>query len=370
MMRVNAPYILVQINKEDQNERRSTFYASQKPHIGFLLTDQDNPAACIVMGTESGSPAEAAGFNKGDCILALENLPVSSTAEFINTFNQFKPGQEITIKYLSVFNPSEPFEKKVTVGVLNFKLSTNATQLDMRYNLQHGTIIDIGKMAKEEFPEMELGDLLLFHHTVEYRPRTEGDLFYNDWHLIETLPNGDEIRLVRVYTEVFGVVKPTADGYTIIPYKEWIFCHPRMHPAEFQIKNGIWQPLNWKMTMDEMTDKLADLAQHFQSVGESTVMKQKTTEENYRIKEDIQKRMEEINRERMALAKKVNESQLMESRAIFINPVTNKELQQQIEPGDHIVMDQYSLYPLDLGEISYVLAKVSQIFYVTKHLKK
>jgi hypothetical protein len=105
----------------------------------------------------------------------------------------------------------------------------------MKYNLQFGPIISISKGAAKAFPKAEVGDLAIFHHSVEAN--------YN--HFITLDQDGDELRAVRVYSEddpashdnqLYAIVKQ--DG-TLITHPDWNFLSPKMESINVKFDSGI-----------------------------------------------------------------------------------------------------------------------------------
>ncbi len=367
----NYQYFLVRIDKAEQLKKRATNYANQLPFLGLRLIDEPDAAVvgCLVVGTEVDSPASKAIFNNGDLVTALNGQPTPSTSEFHAALSKCKPGELVELTYISRFTgPDKSIAPRLTktleVGSKVFTIENNVHQIDYRYNLQYGHVVAIGNEAGEKFPEVNVGDILLLHHTVEHKPSPEGLIFDNDWRCLEIDPaTKDEYRLAREEHDVLGVLKKTDTGYYIIPHKDWVFCHPDIMPAQFQMVEGIWLPNKWRMDLEEMADKLTELKDYMESVASAAVLHEKTTELNYRQQEEIEKKIREINRERAELSNRMRMKHLIESSVVFINPATCEELQEEIEPGDKVVMDQYGLYPLELPGVSYALAKVSQIEY-------
>lgn len=280
---------------------------------------------------------------------------------------------------------------------------------DMAYNLQYGRVVEIGHSAHAKFPEVELNDILIFHHHVEYKPRTTGDHTYSDFHLIETLPNRNELRIVNTTHETFAVMK--GDG-TIIPFQDRIFCHADFKPASFQVADtGIYLPDAWRESEKAMEDKLEDLkAQHDnlqtmvqqdnRQVDASTVTKLESElnrvrrlvskealkkmqdkiddlkkyfeekESRYRLVEEVQKMMLQINKERELISKKLTEQTYSELTLLFINPSTCKDLQIDLTTGDTIFVNTFTLYPLDLDGVHFIIVQPKYVAgAITKSMK-
>lgn len=240
---------------------------------------------------------------------------------------------------------------------------------DMVYNLQYGEVLDIGDRAAKKFPEVEIGDILIFHHHVEYKPRTDGDATYSDHHLVEVLPNLDELRTVDIAHEVFGVLK--SDTQTIIPYSKLVFCHEEFQPASFQMNAaGIYIVEEWSTSVEGYTEQLDELQLQVQTLR-STAQFKINIEENYKEIEVVNKLISELNKERARISKKMNEEKYMELTLLYINKETSREWGIDMQPGDKIFAHSFALYPLDIDGVHFTLVNTDFIALIkNKDMKK
>lgn len=227
---------------------------------------------------------------------------------------------------------------------------------DMKYNLQIGKVIDIGKNAHKEFPEVEIGDFLIFDHKVEFKPRMTNEVDYNDYHLLDTLDNHNELRIVSAEKEAFGVVK---EDVGIIPHRNFIFCHENFEPASFQLsKSGLYLPQMWEESSERLTQRLEELKEYADSLQSSMPKLHRMNNDNYKKTEEIQKQIAALNTEREEISKKMNSESYLEVKAIYINPETNKILNANIEAGDKVFAHKFALYPLSIVGINYSLIRI------------
>lgn len=238
---------------------------------------------------------------------------------------------------------------------------------DMAYNLQYGTVVEIGPKAAKQFPEVCVGDILIFHHHVEYKPRTEGDHNYNDHHLIETLENNNELRIVNISREVFGVMK--LETQEIIPFKNMVFCHEHFKQADFQLTaGGIYISDAWEESMEAMNEKLEDLKQ--QAINLQSSSQFKDVANNKDAVNQLHNSIMAINKEREELSRKINQEKYMELTLLFINPETCKEWGYDMQPGDKIFAHSFALYPLDIDGVRFTLVVKDYIALIkTKDMK-
>lgn len=358
-MKINKDFFVIKISKQLQNSKRNKMTVSTMGYLGIQYSEEKSEKGFFVTSTQEGSPAFEAGFKFGDIITAINNKSITTHTELVDLVTQYKPGETITISFINSFSINDQVSnKKVQLGERPLVLDVPAGSQDMRFNLQFGEIIMIGENAAKIFPEAVLGHNLLIHHSVEYKERAEGDKNWNDWHLIESDQNF-EYRLVHAEKEVLGVwdMNESDISKSVIPFKDFIFCHSSYVKSEFQFINGVWQPMVWEKSFDELTEQLDELKAQIEELNTDSVMKQMDNEENYKQKGFIKKAIDSINKERADITRKMHQKRLVEVNVIFVNQLTNTEYSCLIEPGDKILVDYFTLYPLDIYGTHYVLVR-------------
>lgn len=368
-MQPNKQYFLVRIDKKAQAEKRDKLL-SQAAYLGMSVNEL-GPAIMFTKFTKRrgvrvenvapDSPAYQAGFKRGDIIFKFDYKELKTVHDAMDFLSICKPGDEIEIEYLSQITQKYA-KKKLILGRKTTTLFKSLVQ-EMENNLQYGQIVAIGENVHSELPEAQVGDTLIFHHNVEYKDRAPEDATFNDWHLQGIEENGDELRIVKD-TELFGVIKFGPDGLFIFPHRHWIFCHYHIQPASFQMKDGLWLPEQWEMSMKEMQDKAELLEMEAHEIGTSTMLQMKTTEANYKRKEEIIKRLDEISREREALGDKMRQKRLIECKVLFFNEATTYYTGRKLVAGDTIACDLHALYPLEIGGVQYALANHAAVEYL------
>jgi membrane-associated protease RseP (regulator of RpoE activity) len=364
-MKPNRQYFVVRIDKEAQTKRRKFLTLKKFTYFGIqAVIKQKRKTGVEIAFVEGDSPAYKAYLNPGDVILALDNVQVNSIEDIVTLITKHKAGDEIRVTYLSRMaietqHLPYPSDKYVTLEEKESELIHPEDINLMEYNLQWGSIVDVGTLARQDFPEARIGDILLFHHLVEYKPRSTGDHTYNDWHLVDTDDkNQDEYRVVRYDTEIFGVIR---DNNELIPYRNVVFCHPEFRKASFQMQGGLWLPDAWEQKEEDVILQLEALAAEVKQLTTQTILTKKTTEDNYKRKEEILATVNSLNRERQELSRKMSKKKLIDATVMFFNPETTDLIGGELKQGDHILVDQRTIYPLEFGGIYYTLARVGYI---------
>lgn len=363
MIRANRQYFVVKIDKKLQAQKRNNLVSK---NIGFLgikhseSEDDEKLNGVRVWDVEFESPAYDAAFKNGDIIKTINDKPVKTYEELSEQISLYASGHEISIGYVNSFSIDRSVisKKKVVLGERKFEIVLPPHIIDFQFNLQFGEVIEIGAIAKLQFPDAEVGDILIFHHAVEHKPRPENDINYHDFHLVDTDENGDEYRLVNFAHELFGVIK----NDHIIPYKQFIFCRADIKKASIQkTASGLWYPDGWEKTEEELQAKIDETKEHIAEIMSSSVMKEKTTDKNYKKQEEIQAIVRVLNQERKALSKKMSQKKLVELTVLYISPITCEEIQTEISAGDTLIAEYNTLYPLDLFGVQYTLLRKEYI---------
>jgi chaperonin GroES len=359
MITAAKQFFVVRIDKQKQIEKRNNLVKSNFGFLGIQHSQQEGDEklnGVRVWNTEIDSPAQKAGFKPNDIIKFINGKPVTSYEQLVDAVAKNRPGTSIKISYInSLLITEELSEKDVVLGEKPFNIINPETLVDFQFNLQYGEVMFVGSLAHQNFPEVNVGDILLFHHAVEGKPRGEGDKNYNDHHLLETLPNGDEYRTVNYVTEVFGVLK--TEEATIIPYKNYIFCHKHIEKSEFQMQNGVWVPDDWGNSIEQLQERIEKLKEEKDVIANSSVLREKTTELNYKRKEEISTKIRAIQKESLEITKRMNTPKIVELVALFINPLTVEELEEDIQPGSKLLAEFGLLYPFDICGQYYTLLR-------------
>lgn len=361
MIRANRQFFVVKIDKNMQTQKRNNLVSKNIGYFGIKHSasdDDDKLNGVRVWDVEFESPAYHAAFKHNDIITQINGTKVNSYEQMAEQLSLYAPGQEILISYINSFSLSkcEELTKLVKLGERKFEIVLPPHIVDFQFNLQIGELVEIGSIAGKEFPEAEIGDTLIFHHAVEHKPRPEGDVNYNDFHLVDTDENGDEYRSVNYATELFGVLKLSTGS--IIPYKKFIFCRADIKKASIQkTASGLWVPDGWEKSQDELQQRIDDANAEIAEIMSSNIMKEKMSDQNYKKQEIVKAMVNELNRERRELTKKMSQKKLVELTVLFINPVTCEELQTEIQAGDTLVAEYNTLYPLDMYGVQYTLLR-------------
>lgn len=368
-MEVNPNFFIVKISKELQKKKRTKMTISTQGYLGIKYSQQEDKRGFMVLTVEEGSPAFNAGFKEKDIITAINGKKVENFTQMIEFVTQHPPGAEITISYINALSVyAEVSTKTVFLGEKPLYLEIPEGSQDMRFNLQFGEIVKVGAKAAIAFPEALLNDTLLFHHAVEYKERSANDATFNDWHLLEDDDNF-EYRFVHAETESLGVwkIKEKEISKAIIPFPTYIFCHPTWKKASMQMKNGVWLPDEWEISKEEMEQRLDDLKSQIAELNTNTIMQQSDNEDNYQMKDQIKAAIDSINKERRLLTKKMHQKKLVEATVLYVNPKTNEQFMSEVNRGDKLICDYFTLYPLDVFGAHYALARPNFIELLIKN---
>lgn len=362
MLRANSHLIVVKIDKKKQTEKRNNLVSKNIGYLGIKHSKQDDDdklEGVRVWDVEKDSPAYNATFKSGDIIKQVNGVPVKTYEELSEQISFCEPNSEITIDYVNSFSVDRAklSQKKVVLGERKFQIVLPQTIIDYQFNLQYGEIVEIGNIAKQEFPDAEIGDYLIFSHHVESKPRPDGDRNWNDYHLVDVDDNGDEYRIVNFSTEMYGVIK-MSDNVRIVPYKTFIFCTSQIRKSQWQVSSsGLWLPDHWEQSAEDLQRKIDELEDHIKEIKTSGIMNTIDTDENYKRREEVNTMINMIRKEQREIGRKMNQKKLVELTAVFINPLTCKEIQTDIQPGDTIIADYNTLYPLDINGVYYTLLR-------------
>lgn len=226
--------------------------------------------------------------------------------------------------------------------------------LYMAYNLQYGEILGIGSKAQRDFPDAEIGDIAIFHHSVEGdRESPSRD------NLIDTDEAGNEIRLVeiddnpkRMY-QMFAIMKP--DGY-IIPSPYHVFLENKTEKIQKKLQSSLIEIDNdFNLSEDVLNQKIESLKVQAQSIAES--MSHMTNIHDF---ESARRGLDEINGYRTKLTQLLNKKHFVTGKVLYI--AANVSVETQLYPNDTAVIVGQSLYPIEIMGTEYLIADLDLIY--------
>jgi len=213
----------------------------------------------------------------------------------------------------------------------------------MKYYLQCGPILQIGKDAKASFPEAEVGDIMIFRHTVED----------DEWREIYKDDNVSWRLLQNDGYDILGVKKK--DG-TIIPEKGWLFCKEIKKPAGWAKINGLFRFTGAVFdTAEDIHARIDELDNQIKYLAESSG--------------DVGPKIEQYKKEQQKLTKMLNMTRIKETELIYIHPDTRHRF-KNVADHSTILFEgwiDYNGYPLTFEGIEYYLIKTT---IVVGHLVK
>ena len=86
------------------------------PYMGVMITNEWDGVGVFVSSVEAGSPAAAAGLQKGDLIVGLGDYSTVTLAELDRALRNFEPGDTTTV---SVYRNRQVLELTITFGEKN-----------------------------------------------------------------------------------------------------------------------------------------------------------------------------------------------------------------------------------------------------------
>lgn len=214
--------------------------------------------------------------------------------------------------------------------------------LFMQYNLQYGPVISIGSDAHEDFPDMEIGDIAVFHHSVE----SIGT------HLLDTgIEDNTEVeyRSVRVTADevenqVYAILKQ--DG-RFIAHPHWIFLAPDIKSARipFPVPEGVTAG-DASIYQDEKF-----LVRAMDELRVQTDIMERTLD----LSKDLAKRIEirnqtnELRKHRDKISAFINSEKMITGTVLHVHPSVSESI--GIQPGNNaLVTHSDGLIPLSLSD--------------------
>lgn len=230
--------------------------------------------------------------------------------------------------------------------------------MDYTNNLQFGTVVSFGYNVKKNIPEIEIGDVAIIDHSVEFKVEStnkrddSGSANEEDKALVYIDENGDEIRHLLVgddhVSKLFGIYK---DG-KIIPAKNMIFCSIEAKISDFQLKNGIY--INSVESKQPIIDAL-EVASHAKTEFSNVRAKIPRTELHGQYFEDLEGHISRIEKEMEELTARLNKVELAEVTVLFSNARDN----HGINKGDVVLLDEKFVYPIDLFGSRFIIIRNS-----------
>jgi len=217
----------------------------------------------------------------------------------------------------------------------------------MKYYLQAAPIIAIGEDAAKWFPEAKVGDILIFHHTVED----------DDWRLVHfDVEKEIEWRVVEgEENSVFGIQK-LIEGIPIIPSKPYLWCKtiPLVTDDGWKKIAGVYLPEESLRSEDAMRLRIEDIEHQIEFVSGGQNAGQIITE---------------LKKEQAVLTHLLNRKYLHELELVNIHQETSKRM-DGVEKGDHVFVEgwiNFKGYPLSVDGQEYLLCRKQ---FVAMALKK
>lgn len=217
--------------------------------------------------------------------------------------------------------------------------------LYMQYNLQHGEIAAIGALVHEYFPWIKEGDIALVHHIVEHNPimLVDEDERY-EYRVVNATPHDLDHSMS---SQVFGIIDNT--DYSLRPFDTYLFIDNDLKPIKKEITSSLIYSPGIENDEEYYNSVQADMTARRKSL-EGTLINMPVSQMN--IREDIDRELANIQRQQEQLAMIASAGQTVNARVLFAN-----EQQSGIKPGELIMTGKDMLYPLTIGDISYLIIR-------------
>jgi hypothetical protein len=216
----------------------------------------------------------------------------------------------------------------------------------MKRNLQYGTVVEIGDQVAKHSPEIQVGDIACFHHYVED----------NKYTLLETLDNGDEIRIAYPVphdvdhshsSQLYAIVKPTGE---VIPYDSYVFLNNVFEPLEKQTDYNGFMVSETDSLDTELVLKQQNDATGYRKSLEMTFKNSK----NLAQREAIYAELNSIVAQQDELAETANKIRRVIGKVVKVG---NKSNAMGINAGSKVVVDKEILYPINIMGQSYLIVR-------------
>lgn len=267
--------------------------------------------------------------------------------------------------YIVKINKKEQQEKKEKIG----RFYVSQKHVFMTRNMQNGVICDIGIRVKESFPEVKVGDTLIFHHFIEDSEfLLESDETFNYY----AVPGMD----VPIWED--GVKKAKHpnrayafyDGHSIFPHEEYIFLKPEVQEDKIapldkfieenvtQTESGIHVFKNWKESNEDKIAKLDALKKKAERLAHGGV------NQDYVIGG-----IKNIEAEKDQITKTMYDRMFLPYLAAAVHPIVSRWCETQIGEDDILYMDSMGCQTqLDFMGKNYIVAHNKYLAFAQKKL--
>lgn len=214
----------------------------------------------------------------------------------------------------------------------------------MDRNLQHGRVCQIGDKAKQNYPYIDHGDLIFFHHTIE-----DG----SD-RLIDQMPDGDDLLWLdasdlNLNYEIYGVMK--AETGQLVTSQHHIWLSPDITPLRKVIKSDNIIISDGTGPGEDDDDFLRNKIAQLEMEKDLLKPGLKAARPGYTMDQEYDRRVEIINAinkkddERKYLTSKLNQRKVAIAHVVAINGYMQSKY--ALKPGSRLLVN-LPLYPLDI----------------------
>lgn len=228
-----------------------------------------------------------------------------------------KPMPQYFIIKISI---EEQKNRKEKIG----SLYVHTSHTFMQRNQQNGEVVAIGSLAHKQFSEVEIGDILIFHHFVESDGSSKSNLIYSDEKFNYYNVTASDFNGHR--NETYGVFK----NNEIIPHPEFIFIEPEIKPREIAVDEFIEQNTkqvgslilfnNWDETREAKEIKAEKITSQIKEASKGKTMSDSTKSGLLELQNEAEK-----------ITASLNKQQYIPYKIAWINKKTKGFLQRNSE---------------------------------------
>lgn len=231
-------------------------------------------------------------------------------------------------------NKQEQKDRQEKIGMFY----THPDHQFMVYNMEWGEVVGVGEKAKQNFPAIEVGHTLIFHHFVQNENKEkskvnhlvhEDDTYY--YYVVTTASyNGKR-------NETYGI----HNGETIIPHPDFVFLEweipkdtyatpQEFHDAAMQrTEGGLLVFKQWVETRDELSLKMQSIKNEIQNISRSGLDKAGVREFIFRKEEELE-----------MMSRQLNKIRFLPYKVIYAPKILSEWFDRPIEKGSLLYIQE------------------------------
>ena len=232
--------------------------------------------------------------------------------------------------------------KRSTVG--KGLLYSHSSFVFMDRNLQYGEVLQVGAIAKANYPDIEVGDTIFFHHTIEDGSDRLIDKDESGNPMLYILGNDKNASF-----EIYGTLK--RETGEIIPSKHYLWLFPDVKRLKRELSSSLIHIDESAETAEDEAHlrwKLDELEEDKKDIERSMTARRTgyTIDQEYDRRVEVVNAIEDIDRQRHQINMQISRSKKGIARVAFVNKETSQR-HPKVQQGVPVIVD-LPLYPLDI----------------------